>query len=71
LLSRSQNRTKQQVSDTISQALCKKAGLKKSQANTGTVTLIQRFCGPINLNFKSSFWSKTFLGCFFLGLLIG
>lgn len=35
---------------TISQALCKKAGFKKAQAKTGTVTLIQRFGGSINLN---------------------
>lgn len=34
----------------ISGHLCKKAGFKKSQAKTGTVTLIQRFGGCINLN---------------------
>jgi len=38
------------ATNTISQALCKKAGFKKSQAKTGTVTLIQRFGGSINLN---------------------
>ena len=34
----------------ISSYLCKKAGLKKSNAKTGAVTLIQRFGGSINLN---------------------
>ena len=34
----------------ISAHLCKKAGLKKSNAKTGAVTLIQRFGGSINLN---------------------
>ncbi len=34
----------------ISNHLIKKAGLKKAKAKTGTVTLIQRFGGSINLN---------------------
>ena len=38
------------VTSTISQHLCKKAGFKKSQGKTGTVTLIQRFGGSLNLN---------------------
>jgi hypothetical protein len=38
------------ATNTISTHLCKKAGFKKSQAKTGTVTLIQRFGGSINLN---------------------
>jgi ribosomal protein S27E len=36
--------------ESISSFLCKKAGLNKSQAKTGAVTLIQRFGGSINLN---------------------
>ena len=38
------------ATQVISTHLCKKAGFKKSQAKTGTVTLIQRFGGSINLN---------------------
>jgi hypothetical protein len=38
------------VTKTISQHLCKKAGFKRSEVKTGTVTLIQRFGGSINLN---------------------
>jgi hypothetical protein len=38
------------VTNIISRHLCKKVGFKKSQAKTGTVTLIQRFGGSINLN---------------------
>jgi hypothetical protein len=38
------------VTHTISRHLCKKAGLKHQEAKTGTVTLIQRFGGSINLN---------------------
>ena len=38
------------VTRTISGHLCKKAGLKRAQAKTGAVTLIQRFGGSINLN---------------------
>jgi len=38
------------ATNVISGYLCKKAGLKSSQAKTGAVTLIQRFGGSINLN---------------------
>ena len=38
------------ATSTISGHLSKKAGFKKTQAKTGTVTLIQRFGGSINLN---------------------
>lgn len=38
------------VTKTISQHLCKKAGFKRTSSKTGTVTLIQRFGGSINLN---------------------
>jgi hypothetical protein len=38
------------VTKTISQDLCKRAGFKGTEVKTGTVTLIQRFGGSINLN---------------------
>ena len=38
------------ATSTINAHLTKKAGLKKSAAKTGSVTLIQRFGGSINLN---------------------
>ncbi len=38
------------ATSSISRHLCKKAGFKKSQAKTGTVTLIQRFGGSLNIN---------------------
>jgi hypothetical protein len=38
------------ATSSISRHLCNKAGFKKTQAKTGTVTLIQRFGGSINLN---------------------
>jgi hypothetical protein len=34
----------------ISDHLCKKAGFKRLEAKSGSVTLIQRFGGSINLN---------------------
>ena len=38
------------VTKTISQHLSKKAGFKRAEVKTGSVTLIQRFGGSINLN---------------------